>query len=221
MTREEEAKIAFYRGEAVYAVLKRYKFSDTEKQIIQDAILSTKRNTPNMKAITKADALLKMVSSSREPIKEVEDSEESVKNRIRAETKYSHTMAKSKHEWNVKPVLLMIAGMLFIVFLLAQFTKSQQADWYIEDHGVHTYSEAREICKNNRDILPTVSQMNEVYEQSNIFTRIPEYFSNKGYWVDTGNKPKVYRIRDNEAIEMTPDNLYEVRCLDHTNSIFY
>jgi len=54
-------KIDFYRTEAVQTVLKRYKFSKHEQQIIQYAILSAKRDIPDMKAIDKADALLKMV----------------------------------------------------------------------------------------------------------------------------------------------------------------
>jgi len=218
---KNNSKIDFYRTNAVHSVLKRYEFNENEKQIIQDAILSAKRNTPNMKTIVKADALLRMVSSSREPIKEVEDSEESVRNRIKVESKYSHAMAKFKYDWNVKPVLLVAAGMFFIVILAVQFTKSQQADWHIEDHGEHTYIEAREICKKHREILPTVSQMNQVYEQSIIYTRIPQYFANKSYWIDAGSKPMIYRIRDDEAIEATPDNLYGVRCLDSANSVLY
>ena len=76
-------KIDCYRTEAVHTVLKRYDFSKHEKQIIQYAILSAKRDIPDMKAIDKADALLKMVASSREPIEEKEDPIERVKNIVR------------------------------------------------------------------------------------------------------------------------------------------
>ena len=68
MTREEEQNVQFYRTDSVQRVLKRYDFSDNEKQIIHEAIITAKRDVPNMKAIAKADALLKMIASSREPI---------------------------------------------------------------------------------------------------------------------------------------------------------
>lgn len=220
MTREDP-KIAFYNGSAVHTVLKRYEFTDDEKEMIHLAILAAKKEKPDMKFIDKADALLRMVSSSREPTKETEDPIKRVKNLARLDANYSLKTAKLKYDWKVNPVSLMLLGMVVIVFLTVQFTKYQQANWYIEDHGVHTYNKAKKICKSNWDILPTVAQMNEVYEQSNIFIRIAEYFSNKSYWVDVDNKPMVYKIRDDEAIEVTPDNLYEVRCLNSANSVFY
>ncbi len=217
----EDSKIAFYNSLAVHTVLKRYEFTDDEKRVIYAAIVTAKKEKPVIRLIDKSDALLRMVASSRKPIKETENPIERVKNLARLDANYSLEMAKLKYDWYVNPVSLMLLGMVIIVFLTVQFTKYQQADWYIEDHGTHTYTEAKKICKNAGDILPGVAQMNEVYEQSNLFTRIPEYFSNKGYWVNANNKPMVYRIRDDEAIEATPDNLHEVRCLNSTNSVFY
>ena len=127
-------EIEFYRSNAVHTVLNRYDFSEDEKKIIQAAIVTAKRKNPNMALIVKSDALLKMVATSREPIKEKE-TKESVKNRIRAESQYSHTMAKSKYDWNIKPM--------------------------------------------------------------------------------------VYKIRDDEATNVTADTLHEVRCLNNANSVFY
>ena len=217
----EDPKIEFYKSAAVHTVLKRYEFTDDEKRVIHAAIVTAKKENTDIRLIDKSDALLRMVASSREAIKETEDPIERVKNHARLDANYSLKMAKLKYDWYVNPVSLMLLGMVVIAFLTVQFTKYQQEDWYIEDHGTHTYAEAKKICKSAGDMLPSVVQLNEVYDQSNIFTSIPEYFSNKGYWVDANNKPMVYRIRDDEAIEATPDNLYEVRCLNSTNSVFY
>jgi hypothetical protein len=214
-------KIDFYRTEAVHTVLKRYEFNEHEKQIIQYAILSAKHDIPDMKAIDKADALLKMVASSREPIKEIEDPTDRIKNLARLDANYSLKTANLKYDWKVTPVLLMLLGMVVTIYLVAQFTKYQQADWYIEDRGIHTYTEAKHICKSASDILPSVAQLNEAYEQSSIFTRISEYISNKRYWVAQSAKPMVYQIRDDKAVKATADDLHEVRCLNNANSILY
>ena len=99
MTREELSKVDFYQGNGVHTVLKRYEFNEHEKQIIQYAILSAKRDIPDMKAIDKADALLQMVASSREPIKEIEDPTDRIKNLARLDANYSLKTANLKYDW--------------------------------------------------------------------------------------------------------------------------
>ncbi len=72
MTREELVQVEFYKDGGVKTVLKKYEFNDYEKKIIDDAIFAAASGEPNMKSIEKADALLKMVASSREPIPQEE-----------------------------------------------------------------------------------------------------------------------------------------------------
>ena len=69
---KNDPQIDFYKT-GVFSVLKRYEFSDKEKQIIEAAILTAKQDKPKMALVEKADALLKMVASSREPIDPVEE----------------------------------------------------------------------------------------------------------------------------------------------------
>ena len=69
-------QIDFYRTSAVHTILKRYEFNDNEKKIVHAAILTAKRDNPNMALIEKSDALLKMVTSSRPPIVTEEDIDE-------------------------------------------------------------------------------------------------------------------------------------------------
>ena len=69
-------KIDFYCTDAVHTILKRYEFNDNEKKIVHAAILTAKRDNPNMVLIEKSDALLKMITSSRPPIVIEEDIDE-------------------------------------------------------------------------------------------------------------------------------------------------
>jgi len=211
---KKDPKIAFYSGSVVHTIFERYEFTDVEKKVIYAAIITAKKEQPDMKLIDKADALLEMVSSSRKPVENVESSKIRMQNYIKAETKNSLEMTKYKPDWSAKPLLLVGALTIFFYILGMQLKKQQQADWYIKDSGTHVYSEAKKICK-----LPTVAQLKEAYEQSSIFTSIPEYFSNKGYWVKVNNKPMIYRIRDDEAMEVPSDELYEVRCFHSRHGV--
>ena len=76
----EDPKIEFYKSAAVHTVLKRYEFTDDEKRVIHAAIVTAKKENTDIRLIDKSDALLRMVASSREAIKETEDPIERVKN---------------------------------------------------------------------------------------------------------------------------------------------
>ena len=60
--------IAFYRNGGAQKVLARYNFSDTEKEIVQAAMVAARKERPDMRTIQKADALLRMVASTRKPL---------------------------------------------------------------------------------------------------------------------------------------------------------
>ncbi len=53
-------EIEFYRSAAVDTVFKRYEFSNEEKKTIQIAILTSKKDQPNMILINDADNLLRI-----------------------------------------------------------------------------------------------------------------------------------------------------------------
>ena len=220
MTKEELLKLAFYQGEGVHNVLKRFEFSATEKEIIYLAISASSKKNPNMKPIIKADALLKMVASSREPIEEIEDPTEKIRKQASLDANYALKTAKLKDNWYVSPVSLMLLGAVILVFFTVQFTKSYQADWYVNEYGKMPYSEAVKKCKQKDDKIPTVAQVNEVYTQNNVFQKIGMYFNNKDYWVNENGESMVYQIRDTSAQEASADELHEVMCLDNANSFF-
>jgi len=215
--------IDFYRTDAVYTVLRRYEFTKAEKEVIQSAILTSKKEKVDMKLIAKADTLLINVAKTREPLPETEETSNTAAILAKAQVEYSLQAARKKianDDRDGNRIILFLAGMVVLAFLTIQLTKSYQADWYDTDYGIHTYSEAKQICQSHRDTLPTVVQMNEVYDQSNIFTRISEYIINKPYWVENGDKPMIYKIRDTKGTESNHNNLYEVKCIDSANSVF-
>ena len=220
---KSDPSIDFYRTDAVYTVLRRYEFTKAEKEVIQSAILTSKKEKVDMKLIAKADTLLINVAKTREPLPETEETGNTAAILAKAQVEYSLQGARKKianDDRDGNRIILFLAGMVVLAFLTIQLTKSYQADWYDTDYGIHTYSEAKQICQSHRDTLPTVVQMNEVYDQSNIFTRISEYIINKPYWVENGDKPMIYKIRDTKETEPTHNNLYEVKCIDSANSVF-
>ena len=220
---KNDPAIDFYRTGAVYTVLKRYEFTEDEKKVIQSAILTSKKEKVDMNLIAKADTLLSSIAKTREPLQETEETANAAAILAKAQVDYSLQGARKKTTYDDREgnrIMLFLAGMAVLAFLTIQLTKSYQADWYDTDYGIHTYSEAKQICKSHRDTLPTVVQMNEVYDQSNMFTRISEYIVNKPYWVENGDKPMIYKIRDTEETESTDNDLYEVKCIDSANSIF-
>ena len=220
MTREEQLKVAFYQGEGVYSVLKRFEFSATEKELIYLAIATASKKHPDMKLIKKADALLKMVASSREPIEETEDPTEKIRKQASLDANYSLKKAQLKDNLHISPMSLMLLGMAVIVFMTAQFSKSYQADWYVYEYGKMPYTEAVRQCNHRNDKIPTAVQVNEVFTQYNVFQKIGMYFENKDYWVNENGKPMVYQVRDSNAHESSADVLHEVMCLDNANSFF-
>ena len=68
MSTENQQNIAFYQGTALQSVLKRFEFSEDEKELIYSAIRTSKSSKPRMALIHQADALLKEVAKTREPI---------------------------------------------------------------------------------------------------------------------------------------------------------
>lgn len=220
---QSDPTIDFYRSNAVYTVLKRYEFTEDEKKVIRSAILTSKKEEVDMNLIAKADTLLSNVTKKREPLPKTEETGSTAAILAKAQVDYSLQSARKNATHDDREgnrIMLFLAGMVVLAFLTIQLTKSYQADWYDTDYGMHTYSEAKQICQRHREILPAVVQMNEVYDQSNVFTRISEYITNKPCWVENGDKPMIYKIRDSEETEAADNTLYEVKCIDSTNSIF-
>jgi len=76
LSKEDKLSVEFYRSGAVDKVLKKYKFTDKELEIIHRAIRTAKRDNPNMELIRRADNLLSLVAKTRTPIHTLDAQEE-------------------------------------------------------------------------------------------------------------------------------------------------
>ena len=223
MTREDQSKVAFYQGNGVHSVLKRFVFSTIEKDIIILAIATASKKHPDMKQINKADALLRLVNSTRIPVvKSGEEKETELKSAL-AEVVFSSTKANLKNspeERRSKVIIYYLTAFFIMGLLIGEVTKSQQADWYVYEYEKQSYSDAQKQCSHRSEKIPTVALINEVYEQYNVFQKASMYFENKVYWVNEKSKPMIYKVRDTYAQEASSDESHYVMCLDNTNLFF-
>ena len=216
---KKNPKIEFYKT-GVFSVLKRYDFSQEEKQVINAAILTAKKKTPNMALIDKSDTLLKQITSKHKPKDAPLNKTDIVKMTANAQANYRSTRAKNERvvaSHGKYALMWTFVGAIVISFLTAQVMKANQPNWYIEDYGLHTYEEAQKICRDDQSTFPTAELVNKVYDESDILTRISQYRKNEAYWVNGGN---VYSIRDSESTVPNEDKKYQTRCYDDASSIF-
>ena len=218
-----DPSIEFYKGDAVHSVLKRYEFSDDEKRIIQAAILTARKSKPSIKLINEADALLNKISKTRKPLPITEEADDTAITLAKAQAEYSSLATSTKSKKIAREgnrMLVFFAGMVLIVFLTIQITQSAQAEWYDADCGSYSYDKIRQADTRYRDKLPTVAEINELYDKSNLLTRISAYIKDKHYWVEDGGKLMIYKISDTKATEPANNKLYERKCIDSRSFLF-
>ncbi len=185
MTREELSKVEFYRGDAVYMVLKRYEFSDAEKKIIQSAIVTAKRENPNISLIDKSDALLKMVATSREAVAVEVDELETKKNLSAAKMAGYKKIETSFFRKPLEGSSMYIYGMVawaVLAVTLNYFLGSPSAEVRTLANGaeghlkLYTFDDAQKLCSENGKMLPlTVDDAIE-------FLGAPDPINAQGFW---------------------------------------
>lgn len=188
MTRDEEMDIEFYKGGAIHNVLKRFHFSDEEKKTITAAIITSRRETPNIKIIRMADTLLKEIAKTREPLEpeiKTEVSPEaiakfeamSIKKRATDKNYAESQTNKSNFLRMDSKVMIVFAGSILLAFMFYN-------SFYKKDLPklIGTFTEAKQTCKSIGKVLPLT------YED---FSRISLYGQNNdaGYW---NNEGKIY-----------------------------
>jgi len=209
-------EIAFYRTDAVHTILKRYEFNDNEKKIVHAAILTSKRDNPNMALIQKSDALLKMLTSSRPPIVAEEDIDElalkkgasklKMADYPQPETKF---LKKPVDKSTIALISVLVWGALVLTanqimgnhVLLSPKIVKNGAEGYPE---LYTFIEAQKLCSGKNKVLPlTVNDAED-------FLGMPDEKNIKGYWSAKGEV--IYNITLGYG---KPDNeKYYVVCVD-------
>ena len=213
---EHDFKIEFYKGRSAYTILTRYDFSKEEKKIIYDAILTAKRDHPNMKLIAVADTLLNEVSSTRERVQQSTE-EQGNKEFKYAKAKLDYSMRdnlvspEDKREINMKKALYIYIITLIIAFL-AYETFFSHDGWYKEEFSTYSYAEAKEICRLQNSELPSLADLNTLRNYSNYFYQGYLYLTNDNYWVENDSKHLIYNMRTQKTTEVNVANKYEVKC---------
>ncbi len=209
-------KIDFYRTDAVHTILKRYEFNDNEKKIIHAAILTTKRNNPNMVIVEKADALLKMITSSRAPIVIEEDIDELALKKGASKLKMAD-YPQPETKFFKKPVDKSTIALVGVLVWGALILTGNQI---IGDHisispkivkngakgypKLYTFKEAQKLCSEQDKVLPlTVNDAED-------FLGMPDERNTQGYWSSKGKV--IYNLAQGYGDDITKK--YYVVCVD-------
>ena len=145
----KDPKIEFYRGDAVHNVLKRYVFSDDEKRIIQAAILTAKRDKPNMLLINKADTLLKECAANRQ--EQPTPAEETI-NTAKAIAQAKLAQYKEPNPWTAPRKAN--APMRWAYGLVTAAILYAILGYAMKHHGKYSHIEAQEKCQEKGQVLP-------------------------------------------------------------------
>ncbi len=116
---KDTPSIKFYKDGAVYTVLKRYSFSEQERNIIHSAIVTSKKSKVDMALIAKADTLLKHISTTRQPLTSTEEETDTQKVAA-ARARYASAQDRSgsgREDRDYRLILMFLAGMGLIAVI--------------------------------------------------------------------------------------------------------
>ena len=146
-----ESILKFYQTEAVHNILKRYKFTEKEKKIIHAAILSAKRDNPNMKLIKDADDVLNEVSQ-RNPQGHTPKVEEkdlakaiagvNIKNYKKPQSAWTTPIETSS---STPIYYILLPGILVAIILIYMMNSNDER---------YSFEEAQKICQEKGEVLP-------------------------------------------------------------------
>jgi len=183
MTREDP-KIEFYKSAAVHTVLKRYEFADDEKRVIHAAIITAKKEKPNMALIEKSDALLKECAAMRVPKREEIDSSQTAKSIAKLKMGQYHQKKSSiwrdpmdKTTQMFATVLAVGTMMITINYFLGDDVSSVISSGSIpKQTQTYTFEEAKLGCAKEGKVLPLTA-----YDLINGEQRLISFAE---YWLD-------------------------------------
>ncbi len=141
MTREENLKTDFYRGDSVHTVLQRYELNDDEKKVIHAAILTAKHDQPNMKLIQEADVLLNTITTTREKINNESVDIKKTSSAIGRSSVPSGKRSFSMWWWLILPIL--VSTLIVKIYNYGE-----------KNINKYNFDEAQEYCREHGKILP-------------------------------------------------------------------
>lgn len=182
MSESDLLEIAFYKGDAVHRILKRFEFSDDEKRIIRAAILTSRKDSPNMRSIAAANKLLENVAKTREPIKTPESErvtpEAIVKMEAMAFKEQMREKSLSEESSRFFRLDSKLSIAIVIALLIALYMYKNTYKKYTHIIKPVTYEEAYKLCQDKSQLLPLTykdldKEMRELNKKSEV-----------GYWTE-------------------------------------
>lgn len=156
MTAQERQETEFYRGESVQQMLQSDQLSNEEKRVVRAAILTARKEKPNMQIIYEANMVLKSVSKSKPSISttgsQKSTSEALAKIEMMSISARQNDASQSKRN-SMTGGLLRGETMVRIAFLLA-IGGSAVVYKYLSTSSVYTFAEAQAICQKQGKVLP-------------------------------------------------------------------
>ena len=202
MINNNEVEIAFYRGNAVRDMLKKFELSNDEYRIITAAILTSKKQTPDMKIIAKANKLLKHIEKTKKHIKSKKQLQKEALARMdvilmqQKVQNINDSEPLSRKLFNSKISIIYLIGVLLSLLIYNTFYKKKPV----------IFEEAKKICESKGKVLP---------KTENDFLNLQRYhpYNNSiGYW--TSERKFFY----SPAMPLIPDDgqKHYVKCLEQS-----
>jgi len=123
MTKEDRQEVEFYKGNAVQQMLQGDRLTEDEKKIVRAAILTARKDKPNMVLIREADSLLKEIAKTREITEPTVDIEtiSPIMTRTLEAMKYDQISRKIKFADRVNAGI--IYALVFVAIIIAMSWK--------------------------------------------------------------------------------------------------
>jgi len=210
MTNEEKHSIQFYRTDAVHTILKRYDFTNEEKRVITAAILTAKKEKPNMTLINKADKLLQEITATQTPHNDEVDKTEIAKGQARAVIVDSH-IKRVKEDgggtgWSIEygAITVAVTSALFYIYL---YFAHQEVDIDKKPEPLlRTFAEAQTYCQKQGKVLPLT------FDDSPDHLRYTDEYNRQGYWRANGGV--IYNLLSYRITDESDGKKHYVLCVD-------
>ena len=198
MRSSDQVKLAFYLGMSVHITLRRYTFSEEEIRIVRAAILTAKKDQPNMALIEKSDDLLKEVSQTREVIVVDEIPSEEEKQRQVSKLKMAYykqpdsRFLKQEVDNNIVWIVGVVIWAILAISLNQMVGGSSSSRTFANGAEATlekmTFEEAEAFCMEKEKVLPLI------IEDAIDFLSTPDDINTQGYW--SADSTIIYNIKE-------------------------
>ncbi len=189
MTDADKQEILFYQGSGIQHILNRFMFTEKERKLIEDAIRTSNMSNPRMQLIYDANALLKKVAKTREPIQnQIIDDADTIKAMAKAGAPMPQKRLPFSLYWLLLPLII---GAVLVV-------KNSK------DNNLHSFEEAKAYCKSKNQLLPL--------SKSDILITGHKIFKGQVFWSNDGNL--ITFLNDKQESDNQPHHVF---CVDMNN----